>query len=122
MTILNFTQHAATAEQVAAGVIDLMQHDLASLKELLTFTSLPTSDDVYERAYAIAKLAENLFAEQVMIGGAPFLMPVLQVELQKRGITVLYAFSERVSIEKIVDGVVVKTNEFKHVGFVEVFI
>ncbi len=122
MAILNFTQHAATAEQVAAGVIDLMQHDLASLKELLTFTSLPTSDDVRNRAYDIAKLAENLFAEQVMIGGAPFLMPVLQVELQKRGITVLYAFSERVSIEKIVDGVVVKTNEFKHSGFVEVFI
>ncbi len=123
MTILNFTQHPATAEQLAQGVINLgLHHDLVYLKELLTFTSLPTSDDVYERAYAIAKLAENLFAEQVMIGGAPFLMPVLQVELQKRGITVLYAFSERVSIEKIVDGVVVKTNEFKHVGFVEVFI
>ncbi len=122
MAILNFTQHAATAEQVAAGVIDLMQHDLASLKELLNFVGLPTADEIYERAYAIAALAENLFAERVMIGGAPFLMPVLQMALQKRGITVLYAFSERVSIEKIVDGVVVKTNEFKHSGFVEVFI
>ena len=121
MTILNFTQHAATAEQVAAGVIDLMQHDLASLKALLNFVGLPTADEIYERAYAIAALAENLFAESVMIGGAPFLMPVLQKALQMRGITVLYAFSERVSIEKIVDGVVVKTNEFKHIGFVEVW-
>ncbi len=122
MAILNFTQHAATAEQVAAGVIDLMQHDLASLKALLNFVGLPTADEIYERAYAIAALAENLFAETVMVGGAPFLMPVLQKALQMRGITVLYAFSERVSIEKIVNGVVVKTNEFKHVGFVEVFI
>ena len=122
MTILNFTQHAATAEQLEAGVIDLMQHDLASLKALLNFVGLPTADEIYERAYAIAALAENLFAETVMVGGAPFLMPVLQKALQMRGITVLYAFSERVSIEKIVDGVVVKTNEFKHVGFVEVFI
>ena len=122
MSILNFTQHAATAEQVAAGVIDLMQHDLASLKELLNFVGLPTADEIYERAYAIAALAENLFAETVMVGGAPFLMPVLQKALQMRGITVLYAFSERVSVEKLVDGVVVKTNEFKHVGFVEVFI
>ena len=122
MAILNFTQHAATAEQVAAGVIDLMQHDLASLKELLTFTSLPTSDDVYERAYAIAELAQNMLAERVMIGGAPFLMPVLQMALQKRGITVLYAFSERVSVEKEIEGKVIKTNEFKHSGFVEVFI
>lgn len=127
MAILNFTQHAATAEQVAAGVIDLMQHDQAALKSLLNFVGLPTRDDVYNRAYEIAKLAENLFAENlfaetVMVGGAPFLMPVLQKALQMRGITVLYAFSERVSIEKIVNGVVVKTNEFKHVGFVEVFI
>ena len=122
MAILNFTQHAATAEQLDAGVIDLMQHDLASLKALLNFVGLPTADEIYERAYAIAALAENLFAETVMVGGAPFLMPVLQKALQMRGITVLYAFSERVSIEKIVNGVVVKTNEFKHVGFVEVFI
>ena len=121
MAILNFTQHAATAEQVAAGVIDLMQHDLASLKALLNFVGLPTADEIYERAYAIAALAENLFAETVMVGGAPFLMPVLQKALQMRGITVLYAFSERVSIEKIVNGVVVKTNEFKHIGFIEVW-
>ena len=121
MSILNFTQHAATAEQLDAGVIDLMQHDLASLKALLNFVGLPTADEIYERAYAIAALAENLFAETVMVGGAPFLMPVLQKALQMRGITVLYAFSERVSIEKIVDGVVVKTNEFKHIGFVEVW-
>ncbi len=122
MSILNFTQHAATAEQLEAGVIDLMQHDLASLKALLNFVGLPTADEIYERAYAIAALAENLFAETVMVGGAPFLMPVLQKALQMRGITVLYAFSERVSIEKIVNGVVVKTNEFKHIGFIEVFI
>lgn len=122
MTILNFTQHPATHEQVAQGVINLMHHDLAALKSLLTFTGLPTADEVYERAYAIAALAENLFAETVMVGGAPFLMPVLQVELQKRGITVLYAFSERVSVEKEIEGKVIKTNEFKHSGFVEVFI
>jgi len=121
MAILNFTQHAATAEQVAAGVIDLMQHDLASLKALLNFVGLPTADEIYERAYAIAALAENLFAETVMVGGAPFLMPVLQKALQMRGITVLYAFSERVSVEKVVNGVVVKTNEFKHIGFIEVW-
>ena len=121
MAILNFTQHAATAEQLDAGVIDLMQHDLASLKALLNFVGLPTADEIYERAYAIAALAENLFAETVMVGGAPFLMPVLQKALQMRGITVLYAFSERVSVEKVVNGVVVKTNEFKHIGFIEVW-
>lgn len=122
MKILNFTQHAATAEQLDAGVIDLMQHDQAALKSMLNFVGLPTSDDVYERAYAIAELAQNMLAETVMVGGAPFLMPVLQKALQMRGITVLYAFSERVSVEKEIEGKVIKTNEFKHSGFVEVFI
>ena len=88
---------------------------------MLKFVGLPTADEIYERAYAIAALAENLFAETVMIGGAPYLMAELQKALQVRGITVLYAVSERVSVEKIVDGVVVKTNEFKHIGFVEVW-
>lgn len=122
MTILNLTQHAATAEQLAAGVVDLMQHDLAVLKGLLTFVGLPTGEEAYERAYQIARLAESCFVDTAMIGGAPYLMAELQKALQVRGITVLYAFSERVSVEKIVDGVVIKTNEFKHVGFVEIFV
>ncbi len=96
---------------------------LQVLKSCLILSACQLRDDIYDRAYEIATFAENLmFAETVMIGGAPFLMPVLQKALQMRGITVLYAFSERVSIEKIVDGVVVKTNEFKHIGFIEVFI
>jgi len=49
-------------------------------------------------------------------------MGALERALQKRGIKPLYAFSERVSVEKVIDCVVVKTNEFKHMGFVEVWL
>ena len=122
MAILNFTQHAATAEQLEAGVIDLMQHDLASLKALLNFVGLPTADEIYERAYAIAALAENLFAETVMVGGAPYLMGALERALNKVGIKPVYAFSERVSEEQVQeDGSVHKVNVFKHIGFIEVW-
>jgi len=121
--ILNLTQHAATAEQIAAGVRDVVQHhgEREKLKSLLTFESLPTAEDVYERAYAIAALAQSYFVDVAMIGGAPYLMGALERALNKVGIKPVYAFSERVSVEKIVSGVVVKTNEFKHVGFVEVW-
>ena len=34
--ILNITQHAASAEQIEAGVIDFVGKDLESLKALLT--------------------------------------------------------------------------------------
>lgn len=122
MAILNLTQHAATAEQVAQGVIDLTGDDLAAMKALLTFVGLPSAETIYDRAYEVAKLAQAHDAESVMIGGAPFFMGALERALQKRGIKPLYAFSERVSVEKVIDGVVVKTNEFKHIGFVEVWL
>lgn len=122
MAILNLTQHAATAEQVAQGVIDLTGNDLATMKALLTFDSLPSAETVHDRAYEVAKLAQVHDVESVMIGGASFFMGALERALQKRGIKPLYAFSERVSVEKIVSGVVVKTNEFKHIGFVEVWL
>jgi hypothetical protein len=40
----------------------------------------------------------------------------------KRGIKPLYSFSQRVSVEKEIDGKIVKTAEFKHMGFVEVWV
>ena len=122
MKILNLTQHAATTEQVAQGVIDLVGDELATIKSLLTFVGLPSAETIHDRAYEVAKLAQAHDVDSVMIGGAPFFMGALERALQKRGIKPLYAFSERVSAEKIVDGVVVKTNEFKHMGFVEVWL
>lgn len=123
MTILNLTQHTATAEQIAQGVVDLNRHhgETQQLKALLTFESLPSAEEVYDRADAIADLAQSYFVDVAMIGGAPYLMGALERALNKVGIKPVYAFSERVSVEKIVSGVVVKTNEFKHVGFVEVW-
>ena len=120
--IINLTQHIATPEQIEAGVIDLQGEDLTQLKKLLNFVGMPTNGDIHDRAFDIARIADQSGAEAAMIGGAPYLMPHLQKALQARGIAVFYAFSERVSVERVVDGVVVKTNEFKHVGFVEVTI
>lgn len=122
MKILNLTQHPATPEQIEAGVVDLTGENLAQLKTLLTFVGLPTGELVSDRAYDIAKIARDSDCDAVMIGGAPFLMPALQMALQRSpAITVLYAFSERVSHEKLVDGKVVKTQVFKHAGFVEIY-
>lgn len=122
--ILNLTQHAATAEQIAQGVVDLNPHhgEIQQLKALLTFESLPSAEEVYDRADAIADFAQSYFVDTAMIGGAPYLMGALERALNKRGIKPVYAFSERVSVEKVIDGVVVKTNEFKHVGLVEVWL
>ena len=124
MTILNLTQHAATPEQIAQGVGDLNPHhgEIQQLKSLLTFESLPTAEEVYERAYAIAALAQSYFVDTAMIGGAPYLMGALERALNKVGIKPVYAFSERVSEEQVQeDGSVHKVNVFKHIGFIEVW-
>lgn len=118
--ILNLTQHPATKEQLENGVYDLQGDRLQRLKELLTFTSLPTSEEVKERANAIAQLAHK---EQqnglVMIGGALWLMYPLIKALANVGLTALFAYSERESVEEqLPDGTVKKTAVFKHKGFV----
>lgn len=119
MEILNLTQHKATAEQVAAGVVDLPTTAAEELKELLTFDDLPGRVEIIRRACAIARLAAEHGATKAMIGGAPFLMSALEEALIYRGIVPLYAFSRRDVVESVQeDGSVKKTAVFKHLGFV----
>ena len=126
MTILNLTQHPATPEQIAAGVVDLPASERAMVGKLLTFETLPEAGEVFDRAYALAAAAsESLGAlgvevfGQVMIGGAPWLMAALETALRDSGIEPLYAFSVRESAEQVqADGTVRKVNVFRHAGFV----
>lgn len=128
MTILNLTQHPASPEQVDAEVVDPSVTGRATLSALLTFDTLPTGQEVADRATEVAEFAldgmatvaagEPMFA---MIGGAPFLMSALENALINIGITPLYAFSVRESAEKTMpDGTVVKTNIFAHKGWVQI--
>jgi len=130
--ILNLTQHPATADQIAEGVVDLVGESLAELKRLLTFDAIPTKEEIQRRAASIARIAaeqnyevcdEDFATERfahAMIGGAPFLMSALESALMDEFLTPLYAFSVRESVEKTQDdGSVQKTNVFRHAGFVE---
>lgn len=135
--ILNLTQHDATPEQKLAGVTcgDVTDASVAEFRELLTFDTLPTLAEVRERARQIAEYASktstlvdyggdsgyvvNEPLRFAMIGGAPFLMAPLEEELRRVGITPLYAFSTRESVEQVQpDGSVRKTAVFRHQGFV----
>lgn len=127
MSILNLTQHQSTPEQ---GVVDLQGEALSVLKGLLTFETLPTRQEVLDRAAAIANLAAvtpaamvgdtTTTARAAMIGGAPFLMGPLEAALKDRGITPIYAFSVRESVDEVLpDGSVRKVAVFRHKGFIE---
>ena len=128
MEILNLTQHPATQEQKAAGVVDLQGDELETLKELLTFEGIPTRAEIEDRAADIANLVmmnglgeenDDPIFNSAMIGGAPYLMPALEMALDEHCINPLYAFSRRESVEQVQpDGSVRKTAVFRHIGFV----
>ena len=121
MNIVNFTQHKATQEQIASGVVDIIP--VSQRNEALSFENIPTAEDIRNRADTAVKMvteiAEN--GSLVMIGGAPFFMGSLETALKNAGFRPVYAFSERKSVDVVKDdGSVVKTAVFVHKGFVEV--
>ena len=120
--IINLTQHAATPEQVAAGVVELHPEDRLELQRLLTFEKLPDLEEIWRSANSIAALAVQYRtpARAALIGGAPYLMGPLEKALRRVGLIPLYAFSVRESVDVVQpDGSVRKTSVFKHAGFVE---
>ena len=128
MFIINLTQHNATPDQQAEGVVDLPAEHRKALTEALTFDELPSSEEIIERANAVVSIAtmnglggdadEDPWPTAAMVGGAPWLMPALCRALENTGIQPLFAFSTRESVDVEQDGQVVKTSRFIHRGFI----
>lgn len=129
MKILNLTQHLATPDQKAAGVVDLPELGRQQLQKLITFETLPDDTELSDRAHAVASLAAQYIelmaltdgepANTVLIGGAPYFMVPLEIALSHFGLFAVYAFSVREPVETHnPDGTVTKRNVFKHAGFV----
>ncbi len=115
--MVNLTQHNATPDQVADGVVEL--EDKSEVQDALTFDNIPSSAEMTVRANILAQIAKESGCRRAMIGGAPFFMSTLERVLISEGITPVFAFSKRESVDEVcADGSVKKTNVFKHVGFV----
>lgn len=121
--ILNLTQHNATEAQIQSGVIDMPADFQTALKGLLTFPTIYTRKDLEYRSLQIHELIRDFVGtyidksvDGVMIGGMPSFMPVLETALISKGIRVGYACTERQSVDKVVDGKVIKTAIFVHAG------
>lgn len=118
MKILNLTQHAATPDQIAAGVVEPADKQL--VQALITFDELPSAKELVAKAKALAQMAAYDRFDTVMIGGAPYFMTPLERALRERGIKPLYAFSKRESVEEVQqDGSIKKIQVFRHAGWVE---
>lgn len=137
--IINLTQHSMTEEQYKYNNEDLLEIKFKPyngtsvgspdyIKRLLNFDTIPSKKEIIGRAIALAAYASGLLNQAknngdrlyALIGGAPYLMAPLEEALKQEGITPLYAFSQRESVETVnADGTVVKTAVFKHKGYIE---
>ena len=118
MRILNLTQHPASADQAAWGVVE--PRDKAGVHRLLTFEACPDREVIRARAEALAAIARADGADAAMLGGAPYLMGSLEAALRAAGIRPVYAFSLRAGVEEELqsDGSVRKIQIFRHAGWV----
>lgn len=115
--VLNLTQHAATQDQLDAGVVEPMNK--GAVQEALTFSEIPRRKTIIDNALALAYMALDSGCNKALIGGAPFLMSALEKALMAVGVEPLYSFSIRSSVEESDDnGGVKKTAVFKHAGFI----
>lgn len=147
--ILNLTQHAATPEQIAQGLVD--HNNRAALKTLLTVEERVLTDagwlleDVLDDrvedlvAIALAYQAEavdaipddvrgmrrlnavrDALSLRVLVGGAPILMERLIPALKREGCIPVHALSAR-AVEEVPqeDGSMKKTSIFKHIRFMD---
>jgi hypothetical protein len=118
---LNLTQHNATPDQLEAGVMEPSSEMKKEIQTLLTFDKVPDLYTLLKRAELIAGLAENTGHIAAMIGGAPFFMRALENALKEKGITPVYSFTLRETVEEqLEDGSVKKTAVFRHSGWVTV--
>lgn len=123
--ILNLTQHTATIEQKAAGIEDMDSEFKAQLVQLITFPAVYDRELLLTRAAQVHELVRDYLGTYpgldialigVMIGGMPSFIAPLENLLISKGIKVGYALSEHKSIDKMVDGKVIKTSTFVHAG------
>lgn len=120
MKILNLTQHVATFEQRKQGVEEPSESTKKEIKKLLTFDILPSSQEMQLRAQYLIEIAQKNNYNKILVGGAPFFCKYIDFAAFEKGITVVYAFSKRESVDtKLEDGSVRKTMVFKHLGFIE---
>lgn len=129
MKILNLTQHAATPEQLAVGVVDVGPDVRSDVDKLLAFDDVPTATDLDMRAHLFARLAMVCWCTRnprggqlprVMIDPPVYLASAIERNLIEFGIEPLHSFAKpTLTITSTNDdGETVKTLVTEHVGFI----
>lgn len=113
--IVNLTSQQATQEQCDSEVLDVDADLMPQLRELLTFNTAPSAQEIHDRAEGIARIAALMQARwadhvdrhgygdfdsilelgkphQAWIAGPVYLVPALDAALRAMGFEPVYEF------------------------------
>lgn len=111
MRILNCTIHEATEKQKQMGIVTPVHAE--KIKQAILFQEPPTLERIDYAITVILEAMKENHCDTAMIGGAPFLQGYLEEALLNNGFQVAFAFTQRKSIEKVMEnGEVEKVSYF----------
>lgn len=114
----NVSQHIASEAQIEDGVVEPQNKE--RFTDLLTFTVLPSREEIWSRAEKIIMEVQEEGWTTIMVGCAQFFASELERAAERKNIKIVYSFSLRVSEEKVMpDGTVKKIGYFVHQGFIQ---
>lgn len=93
--IFNLCKHTATWEQRKLGVVEPGNEVKHEIRELLTFDELPDALDLEQRAKKLSGIAKLSGCGKALIGGAGFIISVLETYLCWEGIEPVFAWNFR---------------------------
>ena len=112
MKICNCTNHKMTPGQISAGCITPVNQQL--INDLISFQNPEELSEMEQRADALSRYVKDNGYDAALIGGAPYFQPYLEEALFQYGLKAVYAFSQRVSEERMKEnGEVEKVSVFK---------
>lgn len=130
--ILNATPFKASIGEIAGGVRDLDTPIRSQVSTLLTFTKMPTREELDTRAFRVAEIIKkvevglyvlhDIEVDAVLISGPAMIASALERELREVGLNVVYSYVAREAHEYINKrGFKAIETVYVHKGFIPAF-
>ena len=106
MKICNCTNHKMTPRQISAGCITPDNQQL--INDLISFQNPEDLLEMEQKADSLARIVKDNGYDGALSGGAPYFQPYLEEALFQFGLKAVYAFSQRISEERMKENVEVE--------------
>ena len=85
MAMLNMTRHVTTLDMMTQGIEDMSDEHKNLINELMTFSDIPTLDEINSRSDAVVEIISNYDITECLIDPPNYLVLSLVTALSKVG-------------------------------------